>query len=414
MSSGPDDGKPKARGGGLLGGLFGGGRAREDEKGASTADSEVEAVDAGQVTVGGADADSGAGASTQPGLPEGDVAARDGDNAGAPDETVTQGETQAPPAAEGADAAETPSGGGGWFSRLKSGLSKTSSRLSEGITGLFTKAKLDPETLEDFEDLLIQADLGVATATRITDVLSKSRVDKGLSPDDVRAVLVCEVERVLAPVAVPLTIKPDRKPHVLLMVGVNGTGKTTTIGKLAATYRAQGLKVMMAAGDTFRAAAIDQLKVWGERTGADVVARDVGADSSGLAFDALKRAKDEACDVLLIDTAGRLQNKQALMEELEKVIRVIKKVDAEAPHDVLLVLDATTGQNALQQVDVFRQRAGVTGLVMTKLDGTARGGILVAIAEKYGLPVHAIGVGEGIDDLQPFEPAEFAKAIAAT
>ncbi|MEO1280699.1 MAG: signal recognition particle-docking protein FtsY [Pseudomonadota bacterium] len=301
-----------------------------------------------------------------------------------------------------------------WFAKLKSGLSKTSGQLTGGITGLFTKTKLDPETLEDFEDLLIQADLGVATASRITETLSKSRVDKTLTPDAVRQVLIEEVERVLEPVAKPLVIEPSRKPHVILMVGVNGTGKTTTIGKLASKYRADGLSVMLAAGDTFRAAAIDQLTVWGERTGCEVVSREAGSDSSGLAFDALKKATEQGTDVVLIDTAGRLQNKQVLMEELEKVVRVIQKIEPSAPHDVLLVLDATTGQNALQQVEAFRDRAGVTGLVMTKLDGTARGGILVAISEKYRLPVHAIGVGEGTDDLQPFEPAEFAKAIAAS
>lgn len=300
-----------------------------------------------------------------------------------------------------------------WFQRLREGLQKTSSKLTEGITSVFTKRKLDAATLEDFEDLLIQADLGLETATRITETISKGRYDKGISPDDVRAVLVAEVKRVLEPVAQPLAPDFGRKPHVMLVVGVNGTGKTTTIGKLAQTYIRQGRRVMMAAGDTFRAAAIDQLKVWGERTGAKVIARDVGADSSGLAFDALKEAREEGYDLLLMDTAGRLQNKAALMDELEKVVRVVRKVDPTAPHDVLLVLDATTGQNALSQVEVFRQRAGVTGLIMTKLDGTARGGILVAIAAKYGLPVHAIGVGEGVDDLQAFDAGEFARAIAA-
>ncbi len=300
----------------------------------------------------------------------------------------------------------------GWFARLRSGLTKTSSKLTAGITGLFTKRKLDAATLDDLEDLLIQADLGVDTATRITDALSSGRFQKGLSEADVRRVLAEEVERVLTPVALPLEIDATRKPHVVLMVGVNGTGKTTTIGKLAQRYAREGRKVMMAAGDTFRAAAIDQLKVWGERSGAKVVTRDVGADSAGLAFDALKEAQAGGYDVLLIDTAGRLQNKAALMDELEKVVRVIKKLEPGAPHDVLLVLDATTGQNALQQVEVFRARAGVTGLVLTKLDGTARGGIIVAIAAKYGLPVHAIGVGEGIDDLQAFEAGAFARAIA--
>ena len=299
-----------------------------------------------------------------------------------------------------------------WFQRLKSGLTKTSSKLTEGITGLFTKRRLDGTTLEDLEDLLIQADLGVETATRITSALSKGRYSKGISEADVKAVLAEEVERVLAPVVKPLMIDPTNKPHVILVVGVNGSGKTTTIGKLAAQLSGEGRTVMMAAGDTFRAAAIDQLKVWGERTGTPVFARPVGSDSSGLAFDAMKEAQVSGKDVLLIDTAGRLQNKTELMNELGKVVRVIRKLDATAPHDVLLVLDATTGQNALSQVEVFRDKAGVTGLVMTKLDGTARGGILVAIAAKHGIPVHAIGVGEALEDLQPFNAGEFARAIA--
>jgi fused signal recognition particle receptor len=302
----------------------------------------------------------------------------------------------------------------GWFQRLRTGLSKTSSRLSEGITSLFTKRRLDAATLDDLEDLLIQSDLGVETAMRITEAIGKGRFEKGISADEVKAILAEEVERVLRPVARPLVVDPSRKPHVVLVVGVNGTGKTTTIGKLAARFRAEGRSVMLAAGDTFRAAAIDQLKIWGERTGAPVVARSVGSDASGLAFDALKAAKDQGTDVLLMDTAGRLQNKQALMEELEKVIRVLRKIDPTAPHDCLLVLDATTGQNALSQVEVFREKAGVTGLVMTKLDGTARGGILVAIAAKHQIPVHAVGVGEGVDDLQAFDPGEFARAIAAS
>lgn len=300
----------------------------------------------------------------------------------------------------------------GWFQKLADGLRRTSSRLSEGIGGIFSKRKLDAATLEDLEDLLIQADLGLETSGRIIERIAKGRFEKGISADEVRAILASEVEKVLEPVAHPLVIDPERKPHVILVVGVNGGGKTTTIGKLAARFRSEGRSVMIAAGDTFRAAAIDQLKVWGERTGAKVIASSVGADASGLAFEALRRAREASCDVLLIDTAGRLQNKQALMEELEKVTRVLKKIDPDAPHDVLLVLDATTGQNALQQVEVFRERAGVTGLVMTKLDGTARGGILVAIAAKHGIPVHAIGVGEGVDDLQPFSAREFAEAIA--
>lgn len=299
-----------------------------------------------------------------------------------------------------------------WLSRLTAGLAKTSTKLSDGITGLFTKRRLDGDTIEDLEDLLIQADLGIGTTKRITDAISKGRFEKGISADDVRGILATEVARVLAPVAKPLVIDASLKPHVILVVGVNGAGKTTTIGKLAAQFRREDRSVLIAAGDTFRAAAIDQLRVWGDRTGTRVIAREVGADSSGLAYDALLEARDAACDVLMIDTAGRLQNKQALMDELEKVIRVIRKLDATAPHDVILVLDATTGQNALSQVEVFRQRAGVTGLVMTKLDGTARGGILVAIAEKYALPVYAIGVGEGVDDLAPFDPDDFARTIA--
>jgi fused signal recognition particle receptor len=300
----------------------------------------------------------------------------------------------------------------GWFSRLKDGLTKTSSKLSDGITGLFTKRKLDATTLEDFEDLLIEADLGVATAARITDALSKGRYEKGLSPEEVKAVLAAEVERVLKPVAIPLAPSTAHRPHVILVVGVNGTGKTTTIGKLSQQFARSGRKVMLAAGDTFRAAAIDQLKIWSERTGTALISRPAGADPAGLVFDALKEAQAGGHDILMIDTAGRLQNKAALMDELEKVVRVMRKIDPTAPHDVLLVLDATTGQNALSQVEIFRERAGVTGLIMTKLDGTARGGILVAIAEKYGLPVHAIGVGEGVEDLQPFDPGEFARAIA--
>lgn len=303
--------------------------------------------------------------------------------------------------------------GGGWMDRLKRGLGKTSSRLSDGITGLFTKRKLSQDTLTDLEDLLIEADLGLDTSERIIDALGKSRYEKGIAAEDVRAVLKSEVERVLEPVAKPLVVDPQHKPHVILVVGVNGTGKTTTIGKLAANFRAQGKNVMLAAGDTFRAAAIDQLKIWGERTGSPVVARNVGSDAAGLVYDALSEARSAGADVLLVDSAGRLQNKEGLMDELAKIIRVMRKIDETAPHDVLLVLDATTGQNAMSQVEVFRDRAGVSGLVMTKLDGTARGGILVAISAKHGLPVHAIGVGEGVDDLQPFEASGFADAIAA-
>ena len=299
-----------------------------------------------------------------------------------------------------------------WFERLRSGLSKTSSKLTDGITGVFTKKKLDAATLDELEDLLIQADLGIETASRVSDALSAGRFNKDIAPEEVKTVLAEEVEKILAPVAQPLSVESGHRPHVILVVGVNGTGKTTTIGKLARIYSGQGKRVMLAAGDTFRAAAIEQLKIWAQRTGSGIVAGEIGADAAGLAFDALRRAREENSDILIIDTAGRLQNKADLMAELEKIVRVIKKFDASAPHTVLLTLDATTGQNALNQVEIFRQTAGVTGLIMTKLDGTARGGILVAIAAKYGLPVHAIGVGESAEDLQPFDARDFARAIA--
>ena len=302
----------------------------------------------------------------------------------------------------------------GWFARLASGLKRSSDQLSGSITSVFTKRKLDAATLDELEDVLIQADLGLETAMAITETLRRDRFDRDVSGDDVRAVLAAEVEKVLGPVARPLVIDATKKPFVILMIGVNGSGKTTTIGKLAQKLGAEGKSVMLAAGDTFRAAAIEQLQIWGQRTNAPVISRPAGADASGLAFDAVTQARAEGRDVLIIDTAGRLQNRDELMNELEKVIRVIKKVDPSAPHATLLTLDATTGQNALKQVEIFGQRAGVTGLVMTKLDGTARGGILVAIARKFGLPVHFIGVGESVGDLEPFTAADFAKAIAGT
>ncbi|WP_422378793.1 signal recognition particle-docking protein FtsY [Roseibium sp.] len=314
------------------------------------------------------------------------------------------------PPVEPVSAAEKPKQS--WFQRLKSGLSRSSASLTEGITSIFTKRKLDATMLEELEDILIQADLGVDTAMAITDRLSDGRYNKEISPEEVREILSEEVEKVLEPVAHPLNLDTGKQPHVVLMVGVNGTGKTTTIGKLSQKLRSEGKSVMLAAGDTFRAAAVEQLKIWGERTGAEVIARDTGADAAGLAFDAMKAAREQDVDILLIDTAGRLQNKAELMDELEKVIRVIKKHDPDAPHTVLLTLDATTGQNALNQVEIFGKVAGVTGLVMTKLDGTARGGILVAIAAKHGLPVHFIGVGEGVEDLEPFSAKDFASAIA--
>jgi len=299
-----------------------------------------------------------------------------------------------------------------WWGRLTEGLRRTSSSLSESVTSLFTKRKLDAATIEDLEDALVQADLGVATAARIAEAVGHGRYDKEISPDEVRRILADEVEKALAQAAQPLAIDRAKKPFVILMTGVNGAGKTTTIGKLAQKFRGQGMKVTLAAGDTFRAAAIEQLKVWGERTGAPVITRPQGSDAAGLAYDALAEAKAHGADVLLIDTAGRLQNKAGLMSELEKIVRVLKKLDESAPHATLLVLDATVGQNAVSQVELFRKSAGVTGLVMTKLDGTARGGILVALAAKFGLPVHFIGVGEGVEDLEPFAARDFARAIA--
>jgi len=299
-----------------------------------------------------------------------------------------------------------------WWRRLSSGLKRTSSSLGAAVADLVTKRKLDSAMLEDIEDVLLRADLGTEVAARIAKAVGVGRYDKAITAEDVKAVVASEVEKVLVPVAKPLVIDETQKPFVILVVGVNGSGKTTTIGKLAAKLSAEGRKVMLAAGDTFRAAAIEQLKIWGERTRSPVVAGAQGSDSASLAFNALTAARDGKLDVLLVDTAGRLQNKAELMNELEKVVRVIKKVDGSAPHAVLLVLDATVGQNALSQVEAFHRTAGVTGLVMTKLDGTARGGILVALAEKHKLPVHFIGVGEGVDDLAAFTARDFAQAIA--
>jgi fused signal recognition particle receptor len=299
-----------------------------------------------------------------------------------------------------------------WWRRLSSGLKRTSSSIGSAVASLVTKRKLDRAMLDDIEDVLLRADLGTEVAARIAAAVGAGRYDQAISADEVKAVVATEVEKVLAPVAKPLEIDQTRAPFVILVVGVNGSGKTTTIGKLAAKLSAEGRKVMLAAGDTFRAAAIEQLKIWGERTKSPVIAGAQGSDSASLAFNALTAAQDGKLDVLLVDTAGRLQNKAELMNELEKVVRVLRKVDASAPHAVLLVLDATVGQNALSQVEAFYRTAGVTGLVMTKLDGTARGGILVALAQKHKLPVHFIGVGEGIDDLAPFTARDFAQAIA--
>lgn len=298
-----------------------------------------------------------------------------------------------------------------WFKRLKQGLGKSSAKLSGGITALFTKRKLDDATLEELEELLITADLGAATAAKLTAQLAKNRFGKDISPDEIKTELAGQITTILAPVAKPLHINSARKPHIVLVVGVNGSGKTTTIGKLAHHYREQGLKVALAAGDTFRAGAIEQLRIWGDRAKCTVYTADAGSDAAALAFDAVQKSQAAGDDLLLIDTAGRLQNKDNLMQELEKIRRVIRKVDPTAPHDCLLVLDATTGQAAHNQVEVFRNVTEVTGLVVTKLDGTARGGVVVALAERFGLPVHAVGVGEQADDLQPFDAAEFARNL---
>jgi fused signal recognition particle receptor len=299
----------------------------------------------------------------------------------------------------------------GWLARLRQGLSRSSTKLATGITSIFTKRKLDAAAIEELEELLIAADLGPATAAKLAANLAKTRFDQEVTPDEVRTALAQDIAGILEPVAKPLALDPAKKPHVILVVGVNGSGKTTTIGKLAQHFREDGRRVVLAAGDTFRAAAIEQLKIWGERTGVPVVARETGADAAGLAYDALAQAQAEGADVLLIDTAGRLHNKANLMAELQKIIRVLRKLDPTAPQDCLLVLDATTGQNAHAQVEIFRELIQVTGLVVTKLDGTARGGVLVALAERFKLPVHAIGVGETADDLRPFEAVGFARSL---
>ena len=307
--------------------------------------------------------------------------------------------------------AAAPARRGGWLSRLKEGLTKSTAKLTDGIGGIFTKRKLDDESLEEFEELLITSDLGPVTAARVTAELARTRFGKEVTADEVKRTLAAEIRKVLDPVAKPLALDPAAKPHVILVVGVNGAGKTTTIGKMAKQYREEGKSVLIAAGDTFRAAAVQQLQAWGERAGCPVISRETGADAAGLAYDALERAKREKADVLLIDTAGRLQNKANLMAELQKIIRVVKKLDPEAPHSTLLVLDATTGQNAINQADVFREMVNVGGLIVTKLDGSARGGVLVALAEQFKLPVHIIGVGEGVDDMRPFDAESFARSL---
>lgn len=299
----------------------------------------------------------------------------------------------------------------GFFSRLKEGLSRSKQKLTGGITAALTKKRLDDEALDALEETLIAADLGPAAAGQIIAEFRRTRFGQDVTDEEVKLALSQEIAIMLGPVAVPLAIDRTLKPHVVLVVGVNGTGKTTTIGKLAQNFRNSGIRPMLVAGDTFRAAAVEQLQVWGERTGAPVVSGAPGSDPAGLAFDALRRAKAEGADVLLIDTAGRLHNKGALMEELAKIIRVIRKQDPTAPHSTLLVLDATTGQNAMEQVRVFKELVDVTGLVVTKLDGSARGGIVVALAQAFALPVHAVGVGEKADDLRPFEAMDFARGL---
>jgi fused signal recognition particle receptor len=300
---------------------------------------------------------------------------------------------------------------GSFFSRLKEGLSRSTQKLAGGITAVFKKRRLDDEALEELEEVLISADLGTEVARRVIASFRRTRFGKEVTDEEIKQALAEEISEILAPVAVPFVLDPARKPHVVLVVGVNGSGKTTTIGKMAQVFAEEGKRAVMAAGDTFRAAAVEQLQIWGERTGTPVIAGAANADSAGLAFDALTKATAMGADVLLIDTAGRLHNKAALMDELAKIIRVLRKQDETAPHSVLLVLDATTGQNAIQQVKVFKEMVAVTGLVVTKLDGSARGGIVVALAETYGLPVHAVGVGEKAGDMRPFVAEEFARGL---
>jgi len=301
--------------------------------------------------------------------------------------------------------------GGSWLQRLKQGLGRSAGKLGQGIAGIVGGRKLDAAMLQEIEEALIAADLGPQVAARLTAALAKSASRGETDEESVRRLLASEIAAILEPVARPLRPDPAHRPHVVLVVGVNGTGKTTTIGKLAHFFAGEGRRVVLAAGDTFRAAAIEQLKIWGERSGAEVVARAQGSDAAGLAFEALERAKAIDADLLFVDTAGRLHNKADLMAELGKVTRVLAKLDPTAPHDVILVLDATTGQNAIRQVETFRETVKLTGLVVTKLDGTAKGGVLVALAEKFALPVVAIGVGEAAEDLRPFEASSFAHSL---
>ncbi|HAT34522.1 MAG TPA: signal recognition particle-docking protein FtsY [Rhodospirillaceae bacterium] len=298
-----------------------------------------------------------------------------------------------------------------WLGRLRDGLAKSTNKLTGGIAFALTRRRLDDEALEELEDTLVMADMGPATAARLVADLGEKRFEKDIETADVQRALAALIADILKPVALPLVPDSSHKPHVILIAGVNGSGKTTTIGKLAKTFTDAGKKVMLAAGDTFRAAAIEQLQVWGDRTGSTVVTKEAGADAAGLAFEALEKAQGDGTEILLIDTAGRLHNKADLMAELEKIVRVLKKLDGDAPHECVLVLDATTGQNALAQVETFQESAPVSGLIVTKLDGSAKGGVLVALADKFGLPVHAIGVGESAEDLQPFEAGDFAESL---
>jgi fused signal recognition particle receptor len=301
----------------------------------------------------------------------------------------------------------------GWFSRLRAGLSKSSTALNDGINAIFTRRRLDQAALDDLEELLIASDMGIGVAEELVAALRRTRFGQEVTPEEIRGALADEVARLVEPVMKPLRLDPAKKPFVILVVGVNGSGKTTTIGKLARQYKDDGHRVVLAAGDTFRAAAVEQLQIWGDRTGSPVVVRPHGADAAGLAYDALVEARAMSADILLIDTAGRLHNKADLMAELQKLVRSVKKLDPTAPHAVLLVLDATVGQNAHAQAEIFRQVVGVTGIVMTKLDGTAKGGVLVSLAEKYGIPIHMIGIGEGADDLRPFEARSYARSLVA-
>ena len=299
-----------------------------------------------------------------------------------------------------------------WAEKMRAGFRRTSDRFGDNLTGLFNKAALDDQSLDELEEALIASDLGPSPASKIRDRLAAERFERGVTEAEVRRVVAQELEKILAPVAEPLEIDAFPRPQVILVVGVNGSGKTTTIAKLANQFLDQDYSVLLAAGDTFRAAAIEQLKIWADRIGVPIITGPEGGDSSAIVFDGVKKATEEGIDVLIVDTAGRLQNKRHLMDELAKIRKVLGRLNRAAPHDVVLVLDATTGQNALAQIDVFREVAGVTGLVMTKLDGTARGGVMVAAADKYGMPIHAIGIGEGMNDLRPFDPKEVAGAIA--